>query len=249
MTTSTDLAAELAALGLEVGGDVDVARGCDHPAELILARRAAAGDARAIRAFELHVGPEIERAARRLGGDAAFVDEVRQAVRVRLLVSDGDEAPRLASYRGAGPLRAWVRVTATRVGLNLKRGGLDLAPADVLEDLADREPDPELRHLKTLYRAEFREALEAAIRALPDRSRALLRLTYVNGLRLAAIGRLYDVHESTASRWLKKATEQVASGARSRLIERLAISGTEVDSVARLVQSGLELSIARILEK
>ena len=111
----------------------------------------------------------------------------------------------------------------------------------------DREPDPALRHLRTLYRTEFREALAAALAALPDRDRAVLRLRFVEGLELAQIGRMYRVHESTASRWLSAAREAVASATRDGLMARLAVTTATADSVARMVASGLDLSVARLL--
>jgi len=125
---------------------------------------------------------------------------------VRLLVGT---PPRIHSYAGRGPLRGWVGVAALRIALNEKRGPRAAAD-DVLADLVSTEPDPELRHMKTLYRAEFRDALEAALRALPERQRALLRLSYVDGLKATQLARLYAVHETTAARWVARAAEQVA---------------------------------------
>lgn len=118
---------------------------------------------------------------------------------------------------------------------------------DPLVELADREPDPELRHLRQLYRTEFRDALAAALAAASDRDRALLRLRFVEGLELAQLGRMYRVHESTASRWLAAARAQVAEAARLHLMVRLTITTATADSVARMVVSGLDLSLARLL--
>jgi RNA polymerase sigma-70 factor (ECF subfamily) len=215
-----------------------------HADELRLARSAAQGDAAAVRQVDALIGLEAAAAARRIDPSAAFVDEVRQAVRVRLLVG---ENARIAAYEGRGPLRAWIGVAALRTALNLRRGARESAGVDVIAELASAEPDPELRHLKTLYRAEFREALEAALAALSDRDRAILRLVYVEGTRLAQLGKLYGVHESTASRWVKGAVEAVAEDARRRLIARLSISATSVDQIAQMVRSTLDLSIARLL--
>lgn len=216
-------------------------------ADVVLAWSVARGARDAVARFEREIAGEIAMAARKVDRDRAFVDEITQQVRVRLLVGDGDAPPRIASYRGTGPLRAWVAVAALRVALNAKRSS---APAseDVLADVVDREPDPELRHLRTLYRAEFREALTAALAAVSDRDRALLRLRFVAGLELAQIGALYRVHESTASRWIAAALDAVATRARKQLIAKLSVGAATADSVARLVASQLDLSIARLLQ-
>jgi RNA polymerase sigma-70 factor (ECF subfamily) len=241
---------DMAQLEAHVGACMERGGHAEHLPDIVLAFAAATGDSAAVRLLGTRISRDIEAAARRIDRDAAFVDDVRQSVHVRLLVADGGTpTPRIASYHGRGPLGAWVHIAATRVALNLKRS-LRAAPdtADVLEDLASGEPDPELRHLKGLYRGEFREALEASIAALSERERALLRLTYVDGLKLAQIGRLYNVHESTASRWLARAVARVGESARKRLVARLSLSKSAVDSVARMVQSQLDLSIARILD-
>jgi RNA polymerase sigma-70 factor (ECF subfamily) len=222
-----------------------------HAGELALAWAVGRGDAEALRRFDREILPEADAAARKIDRSPAFADEVRQAVRVRLVVGDGAE-PRILAYRGTGPLRAWVAVAALRVALNAKRAarrapGGGAADDDLLADVVDREPDPELRHLKTLYRAELREALTAALAQLADRPRALLRLRFVDGLELAHIGRLYRVHESTASRWVSQAVADVAADARRRLVERLAVAPSAADSVARMVASQLDLSIGRLL--
>jgi RNA polymerase sigma-70 factor (ECF subfamily) len=219
----------------------------EHDDDHALAQAAARGDAAAVRRIDEMLA-DLGPAVRRVDASPAFADEVRQAVRVRLLVADGG-VPRIAAYAGRGPLRAWLHVAAARIAIDLKRAQRPVANADeVLGELVAREPDAELRHLKTQYRAEFKEAIAAALAALPGRSRALLRLHYVDGMRLADIGALYKVHESTASRWIAQAAETVSDDARARLVARLALSRSELDSVARMIRSQLDLSIARILQ-
>ncbi|MEO8699516.1 MAG: sigma-70 family RNA polymerase sigma factor [Kofleriaceae bacterium] len=218
-----------------------------HVVDLVLAWAVSRGDSAAVARFEAYAGPELAAAARKIDRDPAFVDEISQRTRVRLLVG---EPPRIALYRGAGPLRGWVAIAAQRMALNAKR---ELRPTtsddDVLAEVVDREPDPELRHLRTLYRAELRASLIEALAALPDRQRALLRLRFVEALELAQIGRLYRVHESTASRWIAQALEAIGRATRERLIARLAVTAATADSVARMVQSQLDLSVARLLRE
>ena len=69
---------------------------------------------------------------------------------------------------------------------------------------------PELAYLKERYRDAFTDALSAAVSALSDRDRTLLRLYHVDGLSLEAMAALYRVHLSTVSRWLTCARENVA---------------------------------------
>ena len=217
-----------------------------HAADVELARAAGGGDPAALRRIDALIADEAGAAARRVDPTAAFSDEVRQAVRIRLLVADDDGRVRIGDYAGRGPLRGWLRVTALRVALNLKRATGPASP-DVLAELVSTETDPELRHFKQLYRAEFRAALEAALAALPERSRALLRLSYVDGVKLVQLGRLYGVHETTVARWVAKAADEVADDTRRRLVAKLALSPSSLESVARMVLSNLDFSIARVL--
>ena len=217
----------------------------EHLDERALAVAAGRGEAAAVREVERLIALEGAQAARRIDHAPEFADEVCQTLRVRLLVEDHGRV-RIDDYAGRGPLRGWIGVAAVRVALNLKRG-VRLDSPDLLAELVSAEDDPELRHLKTLYRAEFRDALEAALLALPERQRAVLRLCYVDGLKLHQLARLYDVHETTASRWVSGAAAEVAADARRRLTDKLALSPSSLDSVARMVLSNLDFSIARVL--
>ena len=216
-----------------------------HLAELWLAWAAGRGDEAAVRTLDAWIEREADAAARRVDRSTTFVDEVRQALRIRVLVAE-DGHVRIDEFMGRGPLRGWLGVAALRVALNLKRATQPNS-ADVLTELVSDEADPELRHLKTLYRAEFREALGAALAALPERDRAVLRLSYVDGLTMTKLGRLYDVHETTAARWVAKAAGTVADETRRRLMAKLSLTGSSLDSVARMVLSNLDLSISRVL--
>jgi RNA polymerase sigma-70 factor (ECF subfamily) len=226
---------------------VEAAPSTTYAADLALALGVIREDPAALRTFEELCAPELVSAIRAIDRDPAFVDEVAQVTRVKLLVGEG---AKIAGYRGAGPLRAWVAIAARRLAINAKRDAKTGGPVsdDPLAEIVDREPDPELRHLKQLYRGEFRAALAAALAGLPDRARAVLRLRFVDALELAQIGRLYRVHESTASRWITGALDDIATATRAELVARLAVTPETAESVARMVHSGLDLSVARLLQ-
>ncbi len=220
----------------------------EHLGDLLLACAAARGDAAALRRFDEQALSAIGPAVRKVDASPAFADEVRQLLRVRLLVAEEGAAPRIGEYRGGGPLIGWLSVAAVRTALNLKRSERPTTSVDEpMGELVDREPDPELRHLKGLYRAEYAKALREALASLAGRPRALLRLHFVDGVRLARIAALYGVHESTVSRWVSAAVQEVGDDTRRRLRERLALSADSAESVARMVGSQLELSLSRLL--
>jgi RNA polymerase sigma-70 factor, ECF subfamily len=107
--------------------------------------------------------------------------------------------------------------------------------------------DPELDYLRTSYRGEFREAFQTAIARLSERERVLLRLHLVSGLPHEQIAASYRVNQSTVSRWLAKARSALLTGMQRHLQERLNLSPSEIHSLAALVRSQLDLSLARWL--
>jgi RNA polymerase sigma-70 factor (ECF subfamily) len=108
--------------------------------------------------------------------------------------------------------------------------------------------DPELLFLKQRYRVEFGEAFERAVAGLSDHERALLRLHMVAGLTLDRIAVIYRVNASTVSRWLATTRERLSAETERDLRIRLHLSPAEFDSLARLVLSQIDLSIARWLQ-
>lgn len=232
--------------------------GLDGPAtprwaDLYLATACAQGDREALRQLERRLLPEADAAIRSIEAAPAFVDEVRQRVRTKLLVAEPGRAPRIADYSGRGPLAGWLCVVALRTAMSLRRehrraearqgGDERWAVALALPSTAD----PELEHLKRSYGGELGEALVQACGALPDRERAVLRLYFVDALGIDRIGAIYGVHRSTAARWLQRAREGLLQATRERLAERLRTTPTALSSVDRLVHSQLDVSLGGLL--
>lgn len=218
-----------------------------HAADLYLACACLHGDARAIRRFDAEVLVPASLAVRQLDGDPGFLDEVRQRLREGLLVGD---APRIGAYAGRGPLRAWVGVSAVRAGLMIERSRRRAreVPDELGEALAlVATGDPELDLLKQQHAAAFHAALAAACAALEPRLRAALRLHLVDELSIDQIGAAYGVHRATAARWLQRAKDELASETLRRLREVLAITPSELERVASLVRSQLDVSLSQLL--
>jgi RNA polymerase sigma-70 factor (ECF subfamily) len=218
--------------------------------DLFLACAVARGDGHAIGLCDRKLlGPAVEASARRIAGAGPFVDEAHQVLAARLFVARPDGTRGIERYGGRGSLWSWLRVAATRQLLKLRdRSGRNEAPLpDALLDVLGANGDPELDLLRRRYRAEVRSAFEAAAASLPERDRTLLHYQLVEGLGSERIAPIYGVHRATVSRWLVQAKERLLTETRRALAERLASTESEADSVLRLVQSGLELSLSRVL--
>jgi RNA polymerase sigma-70 factor (ECF subfamily) len=225
-----------------------------HAGDLWLACACAAGEPRALELLSRRFLSSLPAAVARIDASAAFGDEVGQIVRERLLVAKGGEAGRIAEYRGQGPLEGWLRVTAVRVALRLKRqqkpaqlaGQEEAEPAQAAAAL---EPalGPELDYIKRRYRPDFEAAFRESMGALSGKPRTILRLHHVEGLSIDRIGAHYGVHRATAARWIIAAREELLQETRRRLMERLQLGETELDSLMRLVASQLEVSMNQLV--
>ena len=219
--------------------------------DLYLAFACARGDAWAMGELERRLGSLVGAAITHLRPDRVFVDEVHQRLRQKLLLPREDRPPKLLEYAGKGPLAQWLRAVALREALNLLaqgRAGAPLESDTALLELATPGPDPELTLLKHRFAPEFKAALEAALRELPARERNFLRLFFLEGLTVEQIARMDGTHKSTVSRRMASAREQVLGAMRRQLQERLALSGSELDSLVGQLRSQLDVSLARALE-
>lgn len=209
--------------------------------EVDLAKACARGEPAALARFESTFATLIRTTARRFG-DATFADEILQAVRERLLLSDGSTPPRIGTFTGDGPLAGFVQATAVRLSLNqLSAGARHALPMDeeAVLGLPSNDPDPELSVIRQRYRAEFKAAFAASMQALEPDLRTALRLYYLDGLALADLGKLFGWSVPTASRRVAAARVELLEGTRAHLGARLGLSEREVESVLRLIQSRL----------
>lgn len=222
-----------------------------HLSDLYLACACLRGDARAMKAFDAHFLREVAQFVAQIDRSPAFVDEVRQQLREKLFVHEEGVVPKIADFSGRGPLGGWIRVSAVRTALNLRRGKKEQAGVDEDEvpSLKTDAPDPELDYLKTRYGRELREALQTTLAGLPSDERSVLRMHYIDGLNIDEIGTAYRVHRATVARWLAASREKILDLTKKMLREKLKLDAGEVESMIGLVQSQLDVSIYRFLDK
>ena len=220
------------------------------PTDLALAAACADQEPTAHAAFDA-VLTEVDAAGSAVNATPDLVAEVKQLLRVQLLVARDGKPPGITGYHGKGPLRGWVRITATRELIrHKKKKSRELpAPRSLDEAISDLPVDPVLEQLKGEYRVEFATALKEAIADLTAEDRTLLRQQIVEGLSIDAIGAAYGVHRATAARWLNRARAALVSTTHHRLAERLKLPVDQIESVIRLVQSQLDASVIRYLRE
>jgi RNA polymerase sigma-70 factor (ECF subfamily) len=218
--------------------------------DLYLARACLAGDRAAMDGLQRAVLVPVSRAVRRVDASDAFVDEVLQLTRMKLLVGGARQEPRLAEYAGRGALRRWTEAVALGVAVGLKRGAMKALPLDDAPLVSElRTADPELALMQERYRPAFRAAFAEALSGLSPRDRNLLRLSLVQNLGVESLGTLHQVHASTISRWLAKARQSLLEDTRAALARRLALTTSQLDSLLRVMDASLAVSLSSLLDE
>ncbi len=220
-------------------------------ADLWLAVACEAGDAGALERFQRALAPEVRRAAQRSQRAPIDADDLVQLVWQKLFVGEPGAPPKIGEYAGEGDLKGWVRVVAVRslVDVGRKRSGGE-APASAeraVEVLFAAGDDPELEYLKRHYRLEFSTAFTEAIAALAPEDRTALRHHFVDRLTIDQIAHAQGIHRATAARRVQKAREDLLADTRRRLMARLRLSRGELESVMRMIESQLHVSVGRLL--
>jgi RNA polymerase sigma-70 factor (ECF subfamily) len=220
-----------------------------HAGDLYLACCCSAGDKQALQHFERHfLTPAAEHVSRSYTLPA---DDVKQALRARLLVGRDGLPPKIAGYSGQGPLGAWLRMTATRVAIDLRQAESmhhrrnDQA-APVL--FTAPPPDPEIAYLRARYAGELETAFHSTMVGLSTRERNVLRLHFLESMSAEAIGKVYGVSTRTANRWLERTRQRILAETRRLLAERLDLSSAQIDGVIRLFQGHFNMSVFTVLQ-
>ena len=215
--------------------------------DLWLATACAHADPAALRRFEAVYGGELDRAIGKSRNLGLSREEFRQLVLDRLFVREGDRPPRIASYRGRGTLKAWVRVMTSRLVVDLARRHDDsTSPDDALADKIQAADDPEIDYLRHAYGSSLDAAFQHAIGSLTVRQRNLLRQRYLHGVSPDALAKMYAVHRSTLFVWLDKARGAMLRHVREGLATH--VPGDQLESVVQLLGSKLDVSVRRMLD-
>lgn len=219
-------------------------------ADLYLACGCMHGEDAAIRAFDKEVISRVPAFVSQQRLPAAFVDDVQQELRRKLLVSHGEKDPGIAGYGGRGELQNFVRATAVRTAISMRRPMDEKNQRDdgsVAERLSGATADPALESMKKQYRTEFKEALSSAIATLTSEQRNLLRMYYVDGVPTTQLATVFKLNQSNVSRRISAARTAIFDETKRQLRGRLKLTDSSFEELSQMVQSQLDLSLSRLL--
>lgn len=246
---SVEAAAVIGVLAGKLAGEDPPALTAAAATEIHLAIACARGDNAAVAAFERAYLDVVPQALAGMKLPAATIEDVRSAVRDKLLLArsgpHGDLPPRVLEYAGRGRLRGLVQVTATRTAIDrirLEEREVEL-PARELAASADVA----MSLIKVQYRAAFSAGFAHAVAAASRRDRNLLRLHFLGGVTLEQLAEMYGVHRATIVRWLAAARAAVFDATREHVAGEIAAPAEELDEMFELVKSRIELSVERLL--
>jgi RNA polymerase sigma-70 factor (ECF subfamily) len=194
-------------------------------------------------------GP-LAAVARQLGGRVP-PEEIHGRLLQRLLMAEGERQAKLSEYSGKGPLDAWLHAVAYRVALNVSTPAAREVPLDeaLMADGGPATGNAELDLLRERFRAQFRQAVRAAVASLSARERTVLRLSVMEGLSIDELGRTFRVHRATVARWIAAAREQIVERTRQILRDDLRLQASELDSLMGVAGSQLDASLGRFLKE
>ena len=218
----------------------DVAGGLDklHSDDLYLACACLQGDVAAGAIFEAEYLAPLRLPSLRAAAASDFLDDVRQMLREKVLAKG-----RIRGYSGKGPLGGWLRVAATRLGLDLESQARRRQHIEAMPDEEVPAPPPEQALLDQRYRQPIEAAFEHAFAALDDEPRQLLRLHYIQGVSLQEMGDTLGVDRSTASRRVAAARDQLLAWVKRELGEALQLTPASIDTLVHALKSQLVITL------
>jgi RNA polymerase sigma-70 factor, ECF subfamily len=219
-----------------------------HADDLFLACALVRGDRHALEAFERTLPDRVARFVAHIDSAPAFLDEVTQLVRIKLLHGALDREgrpPKIANYSGRNGFDSWLCTVAIRAALDLARGRHD-EPIDEFSDVLAATNDPELELLRAKHQELCKDALRQACDSLPLKQRRLLRLYYRERFTYDQLGQLYHVNGTTTRTWVIEARSAIIDAVRAALRKKLRLDKPELENLLQLMQSRLDISLGQL---
>lgn len=220
-----------------------------HQADVYLACACAQGIASALAVVEPVLTADVARAVASVDPSRPFVADVIQVVRQRVFVPANGRPARIASYAGVSSLRSWLCAVGVRCALTQRRTKsgrvMERAGTGELERFA--RGGPELEYLRHRYKGAFEDAVRVAVTSLTRPEQTLLRLNLFERMSIDGLAVAYGVSRATAARRLASARAALLRKTRDELRSKVHLTSTEVESIASVLRSQLEINMAELL--
>ncbi len=190
-----------------------------YQADLDLARACVEGDEQAWERFIHEYRPVLHRAAGAMapGGSAQDLADELFADLYGLRERDGERQSLFRYYQGRSSLATWLRAVLAQRYVDRIRASRRTEPLPDEELMPATPARPTPNSEGSRCRAAVREALESTVAALAPRDRLRLRCYFSQGLKLAAIGKMFGEHEATASRQLARIRKDLRQAVEGRM--------------------------------
>ncbi|HXG91271.1 MAG TPA: sigma-70 family RNA polymerase sigma factor [Blastocatellia bacterium] len=223
--------------------------------DLCLAIACAKGDDAAWEDFYRDYRSYLINIARTMTQDAGAAEQLADSTFAELYglrESSGARVSKFSFYSGRGSLRGWLRAVVFQLSADQHRQSSRLVQTEEPEDIerlahaiepAERQPTSELAYIRERYRAAVADSLERAMAELEARDRLLLAHYYYDEMTLREIGRMFDVHEATISRWLTKIQKRVRKLVEKSLARDHRFNRREIAEALELAAATLDLNV------
>jgi RNA polymerase sigma-70 factor (ECF subfamily) len=189
--------------------------------DLALARACALGNERAWEQFMARFRELLYDAALGIAKESSQAKDLADSIYADLYgmgEREGQRVSKLSSYMGRGSLEGWLRTVIAQEFINRYRSRKRLVSLDEEEE-AGSQFAAAVPAAPVSADSRVDAAIDQALAALDAESRAILSAYYLDGRKLAEIGRMLGFHEATASRKLDRITKSLRKSIQSGLVK------------------------------
>lgn len=212
--------------------------------DLALARACAAGHERAWEQFMARFRELLYDAALGIAREGSQAKDLADSIYGDLYGLSGREGERkskLASYMGRGSLEGWLRTVVAQEFVNRYRSRKRLVSLDEEQEEGEQFAAPEPA-LPTGVDPRVERAVGEVLKALDPESRTILAAYYLDGRKLAEIGRMLGFHEATASRKLDRITKALRKSVKETLL-RAGLTRRQIEEALETDVRDLNVSV------
>ena len=227
--------------------------------DLCLAVACAKGDEQAWEDFYRDYRSYLVNISRTMTQDAGAAEQLADSTFAELYglrESGGTRVSKFSFYSGRGSLRGWLRAVVFQLSADQHRQTSRLVQTEEPEDMerlahaaepVERESAADLSYIRERYRAAVADALGRSFSEIEPRERLLLAYYYYDEMTLREIGRMFDVHEATISRWLAKIQKRVRKLVEKSLARDHSFNRREIAEAIELAAEQMDINVREYL--